>query len=55
MELVKQGDSNKIIAWKLDITERTIKNHLTYIYLKLDVINRVQAVMKVYASEGVKI
>ena len=54
LELVKQGDTNKTVAKKLGITERTVKNHCTCIYLKLDVINRVQAVMKVYASKGVK-
>ena len=53
LSLVEQGDSNKISASKLGVTEQTIKNHLAYIYLKLGVINRVQAVVKVINSRGV--
>lgn len=52
LSLMEQGDSNKIIAYKLGITEPTVKKHCTYIYLKLGVINRVQAVVRVMNSRG---
>lgn len=50
---MEQGDSNKIIAYKLGITEPTIKKRCTYIYLKLGVVNRVQAVVRVINSRGI--
>lgn len=34
------GDSGKVIAKKLCISESTLRNHLTSIYQKLDVVNR---------------
>lgn len=40
--LVAQGLSNKLIAHQLCITERTIKAHLTAVYAKLNIANRVQ-------------
>jgi DNA-binding NarL/FixJ family response regulator len=40
--LVGQGANNKIIARKLDITERTVKAHLSEIFRKLSVPNRLQ-------------
>ena len=39
-----QGDSNKEIAEKLFITEKTVKSHLKYIFSKLNVSDRTQAV-----------
>ncbi len=38
--LVAKGLSNKEIAVRLDITERTVKNHLTHIFEKLEVNDR---------------
>ncbi len=38
--LVCEGRSNKEIAVHLDITERTVKNHLTHIFEKLGVSDR---------------
>jgi DNA-binding NarL/FixJ family response regulator len=40
--LIGQGANNKIIARKLDITERTVKAHLSEIFRKLSVPNRLQ-------------
>lgn len=39
---VCRGESNKKIANRLDITERTVKAHLSLIFRKLDVMDRLQ-------------
>lgn len=39
-QLVAQGKTNKEVAITLDITERTVKTHLTHIYEKLQVHDR---------------
>jgi two-component system nitrate/nitrite response regulator NarL len=44
--LVAQGMSNKEVARSLKCTERTVKHHMTNIMQKLNVRNRLQAVMK---------
>jgi DNA-binding NarL/FixJ family response regulator len=41
-KLVAQGDSNKVIARKLNITERTVKAHLSAIFGKLEVNDRLK-------------
>jgi two-component system nitrate/nitrite response regulator NarP len=41
-DLVAQGDSNKIIAFKLGLTEGTVKQLLHLLYNKLGVDNRTQ-------------
>ena len=38
-----QGYFNKEIAIKLDISERTVKNHMSSIFKKIDVVDRTQA------------
>lgn len=43
--LVAQGESNKSIAHQLTITERTVKAHLTEIFKKLRVTDRVKAAL----------
>ncbi|MEX1046477.1 MAG: response regulator transcription factor [Actinomycetota bacterium] len=45
LELVAEGHSNKDIAAKLYLSEKTIKAHLASLYRKLDVHNRTQAAM----------
>ena len=45
LELVAKGRSNKEIAGALDITEATVKGHLTNILGKLGVTDRTQAVI----------
>lgn len=45
LELLVRGASNKEIAVKLEIGEGTVKNHLTRVYRKLGVSDRVQAVV----------
>ncbi|KAA3646466.1 MAG: DNA-binding response regulator [Chloroflexi bacterium] len=41
---VAEGERNKEIAYRLEITERTVKAHLTHIYQKLDVDSRAAAI-----------
>ena len=45
VELVTQGLSNKEIANKLFVTEKTIKFHLTNIYKKMNVKSRAQLIV----------
>ena len=44
LRMVTEGSPNKTIAHSLDITERTVKTHLTTIYQKLGVTDRQQAI-----------
>ena len=44
LTMVADGARNKEIAYKLEITERTIKAHLSHIFQKLDVDSRAAAV-----------
>ncbi|GGO35480.1 helix-turn-helix transcriptional regulator [Streptomyces lasiicapitis] len=47
VELLARGLSNRRIACDLSISEPTVKNHLRAAFLKLDVTDRTQAVVKV--------
>ncbi len=44
-ELVTQGLSNKEVAGKLFVTEKTVKFHLTNIYKKMNVKSRAQLIV----------
>ncbi len=44
LQLVAEGARNKEIAYKLNITERTVKAHLSHIFQKLNVDSRAAAV-----------
>jgi DNA-binding NarL/FixJ family response regulator len=48
--LVGNGESNKQIARRLDITERTVKAHLTEVFRKLDVGDRLKLALIVKGS-----
>ncbi|MFI4923251.1 MAG: response regulator transcription factor, partial [Burkholderiales bacterium] len=48
--LVGSGESNKQIAQRLAITERTVKAHLTEIFRKLDVADRLKLALIVTGS-----
>ena len=48
LALIALGDSNKLIARKLDIAETTVKIHVQHIFRKLQLTSRVQAA--VYAT-----
>lgn len=45
LNLVARGLSNKQIANKLGLSDKTVRNHLSRIFRKLDAGNRTQAVM----------
>lgn len=51
--LVGNGESNKQIAQRLSITERTVKAHLTEIFRKLDIADRLKLALIVNVSIGV--
>jgi two-component system, NarL family, nitrate/nitrite response regulator NarL len=44
--LMEQGLANKLIADRLDISEATVKMHISAIFRELGVTNRTQAVLK---------
>jgi DNA-binding NarL/FixJ family response regulator len=44
--LIARGDQNHKIAEKLVITDKTVRNHITSIFSKLQVADRAQAVIK---------
>jgi DNA-binding NarL/FixJ family response regulator len=47
LERMAKGESNKQIAYNLDIAETTVKAHVSAILRKLNVHNRVQAILSV--------
>ena len=47
--MVAEGLLNKQIAYELDVSEATIKAHVTAIFRKLNVQNRTQAVLAISA------
>lgn len=46
--LIAEGHNNKIIGKELFISEKTVKNHITQVFKKLEVQDRVQAALFVY-------
>lgn len=46
LELIAQGLNNKQIAERLYISPKTVRNHVSNIYSKLQVVNRAQAIVK---------
>jgi len=51
LTLIARGDSNKVIARKLDIAETTVKIHVQHILRKLQLSSRVQAAVYAAARE----
>lgn len=55
LAFVAKGDTNRAIAVEFDISERTVKAHLTSIYEKLGVASRSEAVAKALANKIIKV
>jgi DNA-binding NarL/FixJ family response regulator len=55
LKFVSKGMSNKKISKELNISVKTVKNHLVTIYKKLEVKNRTQAVVKAIKKNIVSI
>ena len=53
LALIALGDSNKLIARKLDIAETTVKIHVQHILRKLQLTSRVQAAVVAAGLEAV--
>jgi DNA-binding NarL/FixJ family response regulator len=51
-QLVARGYSNKVIANRLGITERTVKEHLSHSFAKLNVKDRMQIMLLVNGKLG---
>lgn len=45
LKLMATGKPNKQIAYKLKISEKTVRNHISHIYEKLQIYDRAQAVL----------
>jgi DNA-binding NarL/FixJ family response regulator len=52
LSCVARGQSNRDIAVKLCVSEQTVKTHLTRIFAKLDVENRVEAALAFYGRDA---
>ncbi len=46
LKYISEGQTNKEVAYTLSIHERTVANHISNIFRKLDVSNRVEAIKK---------
>ena len=44
MTMLMEGYTNKMIAEKLDVTQRTVERYLTQLFALLDVSSRIQAI-----------
>jgi len=45
MTMVSKGHTNKRIAWLLEISDQTVKNHVSNVYPKLGATNRITAII----------
>lgn len=52
LKLLLQGKSNKMIAFSLGISERTVEFHLTNIYAKFQVSSRIELILKLGNAAG---
>lgn len=55
LTLVARGNTNKEIGNKLFISEKTVKNHMTQILKKIEVEDRVQAVIFAYKNSIIEV
>lgn len=52
VNLLLQGKSNKLIAWSLGISDRTVEFHLKNIYAKFQVSSRVELILELGKASG---
>jgi DNA-binding NarL/FixJ family response regulator len=52
LRLVAAGHANKVIALRLGISEKTVKNHLSTVFQKIGVSDRTQAALWAHRHEG---
>lgn len=55
LTLIGKGNSNKQIAYQLSISDKTVKNHISNIFSKLQICDRTQAVIYAIRNGLVKI
>jgi DNA-binding NarL/FixJ family response regulator len=55
LTLIGKGSSNKQIAYQLSISDKTVKNHISNIFSKLQICDRTQAVIYAIRNGLVKI
>ena len=52
LRLVASGHPNKVIGLRLGISEKTVKNHLSAVFQKIDVTDRTQAALWAQRHDG---
>lgn len=55
LQLLAAGYNNQKIAENLDVTQSTVKNHVTSIFVKMNVSDRTQAVIKAIQNNWVEV
>lgn len=55
LKLITEGLFNKEIAYKLNISERTVKNHISNIFKKIEVSDRTQAAVFAIKNDLIKL
>ena len=55
LQLASKGMSNKSIAKKLSVSERTIGAHFRYIFTKMDVGSRTEAIYKALKNNWISL
>jgi DNA-binding NarL/FixJ family response regulator len=46
LELIAQGHANSLIAHRLGIAEKTVRNHVSIVFNKLQVVDRAHAIVR---------
>lgn len=46
LDLIAQGENNQAIAYRLHVSSKTVSNHISNIFNKLQVVDRAQAIVK---------
>ena len=54
LSLLAEGLPNKLIARRLEISEKTVKSHLTRVFREIGVTDRTQAALWAQQHQGVR-